>query len=65
MKKKVRCGWCQGTFEMETERDKHGYGTHGCLICGRIVRSSRKEVIEGIFPKGKHIHSELREGDIV
>lgn len=60
----VVCGWCQEGFDMKTVRGKWGYGTQICPNCARMVRSSRKEPTDKTSNR-KHIHLDLRKGDIV
>ncbi len=62
---KVICGWCSESFNMKTSKGKHGYGTNKCPHCSRVVRSSRKELVEGVNAVKRFIHSDLKEGDVV
>ncbi len=60
----VKCGWCGEFFPMNTDHEKNGYSTHICPHCYRVVRSSRKEKVENPINR-KHVHFDLREGDVV
>ena len=62
---RVRCGWCGKEFSMDVVKEKHGYGTRNCPYCGRLVRSSKKEQVEGVTARRKHIHMDLKPGDVV
>ncbi len=60
----VKCGWCRENFEVLGTRGKHGYKVLTCSNCGRTVNSSIKEPIENIVGR-KHIHRDLKDGDVV
>lgn len=60
----VKCGWCQKDFPTESSEGKHGYGTKRCPHCGTIVNSSKIEYTGNLVGL-KHIHSDLKTGDVV
>lgn len=66
----VICGWCRKEFDAIVTHSKHsGKGNSGrsilqCLNCGRVVNSSIKESTGNIVGR-KHIHRELKYGDVV
>lgn len=60
----VKCGWCKKKFETDNQRGKWGYRYKACPHCGRTVMSSKKELTERVIGR-KHIHLNLKEGDVV
>ncbi len=62
--KGVTCGWCLKGFNIPTDRGEYGWGQQRCPHCARFVRSSRKEAVEE-FSSRKHVHFDLRNGDVV
>ena len=63
-KVKVQCGWCREWMRVENSSSKYGYKCLTCDHCGRIVNSSKKESTGNIVGR-KHIHRDLKYGDIV
>lgn len=61
---KVQCGWCRKYFIIKDLKGKHGYETLVCCFCGRTVNSSIKEST-GKSVGRKHVHRDLKDGDIV
>jgi uncharacterized CHY-type Zn-finger protein len=60
----VKCGWCRKDFETNVTIRKRGYEVKVCPYCARTVNSSRKEPTGSLVGR-KHIHSDLKDGDIV
>ena len=61
---KVICGWCKKEFEAVVVKTDYGYSTLVCPNCARIVNSSIKESTGELVGR-KHVHRDLKEGDIV
>jgi len=62
---KVKCGWCLEEFYAVVTKANTGERNHlKCPHCLRTVNSSIKESTENMVGR-KHIHRELKTGDIV
>lgn len=64
---KVICGWCKEEFDAMVYRGKDGTGDRNplfCPNCGNTVNSSIKEPTGEVVGR-KHIHRELRKGNVV
>lgn len=63
--KQVICGWCYKPFMADQTKDRlDEYRILRCAHCGRQVNSSIKESTGNIVGR-KHIHRDLKDGDVV
>ena len=61
---RVICGWCRKEFNAIKNPGKFGYGVNVCPHCARTVSASIKEPTGNIIGR-KHIHRDLKDGDVV
>jgi len=61
----VKCGWCSEEFDANVKKAKTGERVPlKCPHCTRIVSSSIKESTGKIVGR-KHVHRDLKAGDVV